>query len=112
MSGDRFYIAQGDTLPAISATLLQEDGEPANLTGAAVVFRMKNIEQSVRISARVIGTATIVEAGAGKVRYDWKPGETAIAGLYLAEWVVTIGGAVSTYPNSRYLLVQIRENLS
>ncbi len=108
MSGDRFYIVQGDTLPAIAATLLEEDGEPASLAGASVVFRMKHIEQPVR----VVGSATVVETGAGKVRYDWKPGETAIAGLYLAEWVVTLGGSVSTYPNNRYLLVQIRENLA
>jgi hypothetical protein len=107
MSRD-FYIKTGDTLPSISSTLYNDDGTPVNLSGTTVRFFFKKAETGTSKG----GVAVLVDAANGQVRYDWKVGDTSEAGTHYAEWEVTFGsGAKATYPNSRYLLVEISEGL-
>jgi hypothetical protein len=104
-----FYIKQGDTLPAIAATLAGADGDPANLTGAGVRFLMREKSSGTVL---VAAAATVVDAANGTVRYDWATGDTDTIGKHQAEWEVTFsGGAVQTFPNTDYTIVSIKDDI-
>lgn len=94
-----FYIKQGDTLPSLRAQLLGPDNQPINLSGATVEFR---------VSGRVAATAVVEDDEQGRVRYDWRPGDTDKPGAHNAEFIVTfMGGATQRVPNDGYLTVHI-----
>ena len=94
-----FYIVQGDTKPALTTTL-EHDGIPQDLTGSTVEFHMSNI---------VVAEATVTDASAGQVMYQWQPGDTDIPGLYIAEFEVTYpDGTTETFPNIGALKVFVR----
>jgi len=101
VSGLVHTMKRGDTSPAIRFTL-----EPlVNLTGASVVFSMQT-DARVRVINQA--PAAIKNAPGGVVRYDWQPGNTAVAGLFRAEFkVLGPGGAVETYPNNAKIIVFI-----
>ncbi|HHW34406.1 MAG TPA: hypothetical protein GXX24_09765 [Paracoccus solventivorans] len=95
-----FTIKRGDTAPALRYALLPET---VDLSGASVAFVMDGLG---RLPARVI------EARPAVVQYDWQPGDTDRTGLHRAEFEVTYSdGAIETWPNAGYLLVQISEDL-
>lgn len=94
----------GDTRPGLEATLVNPDGTPATVLGTTVTFRMRS---SVSREVLVSGTAVLV-GEPGKVRYDWAPGDTDLAGDYEARFVVDDGsGGISSYPNSAWHSVRI-----
>ena len=102
-----FYIKQNDTSPSMLATLQDANGVAVDLTGATVNFYMGNINGNV-----VTSTATIVNAEAGLVRYDWVALDTADSGMYQAEFeVIFIGGTKETFPNNDYISVVIKPDL-
>lgn len=111
-----FNIKRGDTSPAISSELQDNDGQVVDLTGAEVRFLMK---ERGGTALTVDGTADIGSpATAGVVSYTWvapigeTPGDTDVAGEYDAEWEVTFAdGTVQTFPNSRHLEVLIKRDL-
>ncbi|SEI10260.1 hypothetical protein [Paracoccus alkenifer] len=95
-----FTIKRGDTAPALRYALLPET---VDLTGASVVLVM---DGGARLPAQIISPSPPV------VQYDWQPGDTDRTGLRRAEFEVThLDGAVETFPNAGYLLVQITEDL-
>lgn len=103
-----FVIKEGDTSPAITATLLDAADAAVNLAGASVKFIMTLKGQT---TAKVDAAATIVSAANGQVSYSWVAADTDTAGVYEAEWQVTFsGGAKQTFPNSSYLeLIVLRD---
>lgn len=102
-------LTQGDTFPSIYATLSKTvDGavSPVDLTGCIVTLRM------VSTVAVATGPVVIVSATAGTVRYDWQTTDTATAGEYKAEWVVTTGsGKVFTVPNKGQFTISVELKL-
>lgn len=104
-----FNIKAGDLLPAITAALRDPNGEPIDLTGATVTFRMRKrgaTALTVDDAATVVGTAT-----AGNVRYDWLAGNTDAHGLYDAEFRAELPGGRETFPNDRFISVKIHSVL-
>lgn len=102
----KFTIKRNDTSPVIEYTF-----EPVtDLTGASVVFNMRRKNGGVVVNR---ANATIVSPPTdGTVRYAWQSGDTAIAGLFEAEFEVTYpGGAVETFPNRDYIIVSIAEDV-
>jgi len=99
-----FQIRAGDRLPAISATvtdgrptLTSPQGSPVDLSGASVRFVMVALDSG---TLAVDAKATVVDAAAGTVRYDWAEGDTDAAGAYLGEWQITFAdGRRLTVPN-------------
>lgn len=77
----------GDTLPALTDTLIGEDG-PLDLDGATVELTLVG-------PATIEGTATIGET-AGAVSYPWADGDTEVGGIYQARWRVTTVAGVRT----------------
>jgi len=103
----KFYIKQNDTSPSMLATLQNANGVAVDLSDATINFYMGNINGNV-----VDSTATIVDAEAGQVRYDWVALDTSDSGMYQAEFeVVFIGGTKETFPNDNYITVVITPDL-
>lgn len=103
-----FFIKQGDLLPRIRSTLLDANGNPINLVGAAVSFRMRLLGAP---TLQVNAAATVIDGLNGIVEYAWQGTDTAIAGGFAGEWAATIGGQPMTIPNFNYLNVLISPNL-
>lgn len=110
-------IREGDTLPRREWTLLDRTGDPDDLTDAAEVrFRMAD---PTDLSTLVIDQpATIEDAKAGRVSYQFSAVETATPGRYVAEFVINPhpdlpGGetaAQRTRPAGGHIPVEINED--
>lgn len=111
MAGYDLVIRQGDTTPALTQTILDANGNVLNLSGATVTFIMRSLTAT---APQVNATASIVDAGAGKVSYSWAANDTATAGLFQAVFRVTglSGGGTYTHPNDGYLDIWIEDNLT
>ncbi len=94
-----FIIKQGDLRPDLQVTLFDENGAAEDLTGETVKFRWQRKD---KVGAAKIADATVVDALKGIVKYVWVAGDTDIAGLYRAEWVMLEAGKTKTYPASGY----------
>lgn len=83
-----FIFVQGDTEPAINATLHEEDA-PAqvwDLTDAGSVrFQMRKADDR---RFTVDNEATILDPEAGTVRYNWGPNDLSVPGEYEVQWRV------------------------
>lgn len=104
-----FKIKQHDTAPVLAVTLAQDD-VIVDLTGAVVMFHMKD-----QFSGTVLvnGTATVTGATLGTVEYEWQAADTALAGAYPAEFEATLAnGKVETFPNDSNLTIIITEDLA
>ena len=106
-----FYIKQNDTRPAIAANLTDANAAAVNLTGATVRFSMR-VEPAgtVKVSA---AAATIDDAEAGQVSYNWTASDTNTADDYEAEFQVTfVGGAVQTFPGRNWIAVHVIDDIA
>lgn len=103
------YMKQGDRLPALRMQLVDASGAPIDLTGAAVMFRMR---PSGGGALKVNAAATIVDAATGTVQYSWAAGDTDTVGGYTAEWACAFAGpATLTVPTNGYVTVQVVDAL-
>lgn len=103
------YMKAGDLSPSITATLTYADGSIIDLTPATNPrFLMRAPGSS---TLKVDGTAVLVAASQGRVRYDWVDGDTDTPGNYQAEWEFTIAGKKLTVPNDTYMIVRIAGDL-
>lgn len=107
-----FYIKRRDTAPSVTGQLTDAAGDPVNLAGAAVRFKMgpKPPNKGGVLNAE----AVIVAEATGDVRYDWAEGDlVGIDGDFFAEFeAVLSGGGRVTFPNDGYLLIHIERDLS
>lgn len=105
--GDRmadWYMAKGDTFPAIAATLTQ-NGDAVDLTSATVQFKMRKNGKVV-----VLEDATVVNASTGEVEYEWAAGDSDTVGIHEAFWIVTYSdNTVQTFPGKGFNLIQIQQ---
>lgn len=104
-----FYIKRNDTAPPFRAILKDGDGDIVNVTGATVRFHMNKRDGTAVVNA----AATINSATAGDVEYNWDAADTALAGIYNAEFEVTYANTtVETFPNKGYEEVRVTEDLA
>ncbi len=109
-----FTITQGTTAPALEMTLLDPNG-PVPLTGAtSVTFDMRNASDG---TLTISGAAAVIsDASAGKVRYNWAVGNTAIVGAYQGKFTVTwTDGKTTAWPTNplsveNYIIINIVDN--
>lgn len=105
-----FYIKQNDTSPRLQATLKDGNGAAIDLTGASVNFHMRALGSTTN---KVDGSATIADEDNGVVFYSWSASDTDTSGSFEAEFEVTYtGGAVETFPNNRYIQVEITDDIA
>lgn len=101
-----FTIAQGDTAPALEATLKDGDGNPVDLSGATIKFHMMTKRYNKSL---VNKDATISDAANGKVQYSWAEGDTDTVGDHHIEWEVThSNGDVESFPSAAPQEILIR----
>ena len=108
-----FTIKRGDTSPALSATLLDPDGEPADLSLAErVEFRMNAPYDDELITGSTDDNVSYLNKGEGRVQYDWQPGDTDTVGQKEAEFVVEYSnGNIRTYPNDGFFYINIEQDI-
>ena len=113
-----FDIKQSATLPVISTQLVGPDGNPLNLTGTTITFRMKLHNSNATL---ISGLASIVTGNANlppgstlpNAYYQWVAGNTATVGLYDVEWQVDYGGGLlMILPGKGYNAVRVSAKLS
>ena len=105
-----FYIKQNDTRPIMSATLIDGNGSTVNLDGATVAFKMRAVGGS---TAKVDASASIAEATKGKVTYTFTASDTNTVGEYEGEFEVTFaGGGIQTYPNNKYIEIEVVDDIA
>ena len=93
-----FTIKQGDRLPILTATLLDQDDSVINLTGVTGVNFKFRLKGSTSVTTR---PASITDAALGQVEYTWQTGDTDTPGLIFAEWQIDYGsGQFMTVPNT------------
>lgn len=108
-------IKKGDTRTAIAANLKSPKGNPVDLTGTEVRFKMlptrrNYLNKPVRsnCSAYIDREALIMDAEAGRVAFVFEPGETDQRGIMYGEFKVTyVDGSIETFPNSGYIIINI-----
>jgi hypothetical protein len=110
MAVPTFFIKRNDTSPSLNVALEDDVGRPIDVTGATIVFHMRNsADDSVKISG---ASATIVSATRGEVRYSFSATDSDTSGNFEAEFQVTFsGGAIETFPNDGYINVIITEDV-
>jgi hypothetical protein len=103
-----FHVRKGDRLPAIEAQLFRDDGV-VNLTGVtSVELRWRPVAGGTV----VVKSATVTDAAAGKVKYEWGVGDTDTAGVYAALWRVTFAdGRKASYPNQGFFRFAVTDDL-
>lgn len=99
-----FTIRRGDTAPPVEAQLLEDDGDPVDLSNVhQVVFEMESKARTVR------GKCRLIDGERGRVKYQWDPGETDVARDYDAHFIVEYqDGRKLTVPNTRDLHVKVK----
>lgn len=104
-----FQIKKGDTRPAIQATI----SAAATDVLTTVLFYMSDKTGAHKVNA---GAGTIVQQPSAsqqaQVKYQWQAGDTDTAAVYNGEFEVTFNdGRIETYPNKKYLTIEVLESL-
>lgn len=99
-----FRIKSGDTRPFFAVTLTYSDGSAVSLSGASVLFKMRDDAGSLKVNA----AATITDAAAGQCEYRPTAADTDTPGSYLAEWQVTFADTtIQTFPTRGHDRVKV-----
>jgi len=88
VANSTFCFNQDATRPYFAVQLLKEkDRSVVDLTSCTVAFYFRHVDAN---QAKVSGAAcNITDAVNGKVEYRWQVGDTAVPGLYNAEFRIT-----------------------
>lgn len=112
-----FEIKTGDSASHVFATLEDANGDPVDIQGASVMFKMGPLSGGTLTVAGLAvndqNGAGTVDGSTGNVQYRWG-GTSAIpsADWYRAEWEVTYSnGSVQSFPNDGFMLVAVRSDL-
>lgn len=101
---------QGDRLPSLAVTAVQSDGTAYDLTGATVVFNMRDAETgTVKVSR---SAAVLVSGAAGTLRYDWASADLDTVGLYEGEFEATISSRKLTIPTNGYISIRVLDDIA
>jgi hypothetical protein len=105
-----FFIKVGDRFPVLVTTLKNADGSAMDLTGTKVKFFMRWPD---RPDTPIIGGdgSLVDNPTGGKVKYEWKPGDTNRGGLYQGEWRVDYSDGRQTVPNNGFMEIRVMENI-
>lgn len=102
------YVKQNDTRDPVQAQLLDANENPVDLTNASSV----NFQMGRKGQPKVDGSAIIVDAVNGDVKYEWQSGDTDEAEVFKGEFEVNFeDGTTLTFPNNDYIKVVVTEDI-
>jgi hypothetical protein len=105
-------MKRNDTAPVLRRQLVDGNGDPADLTGAEVLFNMRPSRKGLELVIDGVACSIDVDPTTGFATYEWVPADTETAGRYLAEFQVTfVNEKVETFPNDSYIRIKIVEDL-
>jgi len=105
-----FTIKQGDILPVLTYSVVTDAGAAVNLTTATgVKFVMRAITATAPTTN---ATATVVTAATGAVSYSFTGIDSATAGHYQGQFIVTWPAGQQAFPTTGYLDISIEENIT
>jgi hypothetical protein len=108
---EEFIAKQGDSGPPWIDHLSYSDGQAANLKGCVVQFVMRSLASRSPVS--LTGRLEVPNPLAGSVLYSPSGTDTALAGDYMACWIVTYpSGEQMTFPTVGYRAVRIEPSLT
>jgi hypothetical protein len=104
-------IKRHDTRPYVDATILDELGDPIDLTGASATFVMANSQGEMVFEKTAVVHPD--QAGhRGELTYEWEPEDTAWVGTYRGEFETTFtDGSIQTFPTRGHIWVKIHSDL-
>ena len=106
-----FYIKVGNTGPDLQVELLDEDGEPIDITDYSTIkFSMRDKRTgAVIVDAVAAGEVTV---NPGVIKYEWVVANTAIAGEYEGEFEVVMRSTqIINFPNKGFISILISESI-
>lgn len=110
-----FVIKQDAISPNLDAVLKNQDGDPVDLSGATVRFRMRAADADSR---QVDSPATITDAANGEVQYGWSDGDTDTVEHFNAEFAVDYNGGTGNnfdpneyFPSDDYLIIRVMDHV-
>lgn len=109
---DPVLVKQNDTRPAITYQALQGNGSPISLSGATIVFSMRNSQnQTIKVNR---AGATIVNASLGTMMWTPASGNYDTIATYEGEFEVTFSdGGIQTFPpGQRYIYIQVGDDVA
>jgi hypothetical protein len=107
----KIIITAGDRLRLPTAVLKDDQGNPYNLAGLALTFRLVDARTGdVAVDSRpAVSLQTDSNAATwGKCCYVWGPNETDTPGLYRAYFVAAAGGLSTHFPPDGDYLILIQ----
>jgi hypothetical protein len=106
----KLILVQDDVAPVPQAVLTDTAGNPLNLEGASVRFRLVDYRSGLWAVDR---PATILQNTPnlgtwGQVAYYWQQGDTHVPGLYRATFITDYGNGPQHFPpdNSYFILIE------
>lgn len=107
-----FVIKRGNRLPSLVSVLEDADG-PVDLSGKTVKFFMRLVgSKTKKVNADATPDADQV-GNKGKVTYAWAAADIDTAGIYEGEFEVTFSvGLKQTFPNDRFIVINIWDSMS
>jgi hypothetical protein len=105
------YLGAADELPEFQHQMIQASGAVQNLTGTTVKFMLQKVDRynGTRTDVVAAGDATIVDAATGVANYALTSGQAAllVPGYYEVRWRVVFGTRPMSFPNDRWLTLQV-----
>ena len=103
-------MKQGDRLPSLSVTAITNDGSPYDLTGATVVFNMRDVDTgTVKVNR---SAAVLVDGPTGKIRYDWASSDLDTVGTFEAEFEATISSRKLSIPSNNWIPIRVIDDIA
>jgi len=105
---EKIFLVKNDRKPYIPCILVDEDGDPINISTYTIKFKMRKTGAT---TLKVDDTCNITDGAAGKCEYRWKAGDLDV-GDYKAEFEFTDAEGLSqTWPPGGPIPIHIRDDL-
>ena len=109
-----FIIKQGTTVPHLPGRLEDGNGAALDLSNASVMLRVtdplfRTVVFEHPATVLVANPDDLTSDDQANVKYVWQPSDTAIPGIYWAEWLITRTGNTDPeiVPGTGYMVISI-----
>ena len=115
MTIETFFMKRYDRAPPYRLQVINSSGTPEDISGATVVFAMKNKTTNVIVNSGTSDGCSLSFPTSGIIDYDWQASDTVEAGVFKIEFEITpSAGRKYTVPakDENEAIVHIGEDLN